>query len=364
MKIFVTSAYQYWGDFLPTDLRDPACTRQVGGGETAMVSIARELAARGHQVTVFYDVRRPGTYEGVEYLPTALYPNLVCMRDHDVLVSWDAPMAFRYSDRARAHILAFQLNDSQVGVFGHAVDKYFHPSKWHADRFTQLYGELDKRRMRWTLTNGLDLRRYTDQLATTAKVDGQIIYSSSPDRGLHHLLRMWPTIREAVPTATLEIYYDLDKWLNLTFDLEQQGYQLHTADRAHYINDVRKAGLEGVTWHGGVGQWQLANAQLHAHMMVYPCDPVQPTEGFSMTCLEALAAGCHLITSTADALPELWSSMPDTTLLPLPVEDGVWVDAIVRVLGAPHAQARVPEDYTWAALAEVWEKELEQCLSN
>jgi len=364
MKITFTSGYGYWGQFLPTDLRDPNSKAMIGGGETAMISMARELAARGHHVTVFHDVARPGTYEDVDYLPTKLYPDLVTALGCDVLVSWDSSLALRYADRAKVHVMAFQLNDAHIGVFDHAVDLYFHPSNWHAERFHQLYPEIDTKKQRARFTNAVDLMRYTQGVV---REPHRVIYSSSPDRGLHHLLRMWPTIVEAVPDATLHVFYDTAKWLATTFDLEAKGYPMHTADRAHLIDAAQKAPTPSIVWHGGVGQWQLAREQLASGLMVYPCDPVQPTEGFSMSCLEGVAAGCTLITSTADALPELWASAPDAQLLPLPVDDGVWSEAIIRELLANNTKdfsVQHPLEYTWPALATFWETEFANVLRS
>ena len=45
---------------------------------------------------------------------------------------------------------------------------------------------------------------------------GRVIWCSSADRGLHWLLSQWPKIKEAVPYASLKVFYhfnygDLDK---------------------------------------------------------------------------------------------------------------------------------------------------------
>lgn len=362
MKIFFTSGYSYWGKFLPTDLRDPFCTTQVGGGETAMINVARELAARGHDVTVFYDVARPGTYDKVTYLPTKLFTELACSMDHDVLVSWDSNLALRYADRALLHILAFQLNDAAIGALHYAVDRYFHPSAWHAERFRELYPEISQKKQRFQITNGLDPYRYVQQVD---RIPHRVIYSSSPDRGLHHLLAAWPSILAAVPDATLEVFYNIDKWMKTTLDLEAQGYMMFTADRAHAIQAAQVMGLPGVTYHGGVGQWRLAREQLASEVMVYPCDPVQPTEGFSMSCLEGISAGCKVITTNADALGELWSKAPNTTILPLPVDRGVLAEAVVvQLLAPPTAGPMVPDDYTWSAIAARWDLEMAEALKE
>jgi len=368
MKFFVASSYGYWGSFKPTDLRDPTATVQIGGGETAMVNIARELAALGHDVTVFYNTARPGKYEGVNYVDAALFEHFACQIEHDVLVSWDLPHAFKTADRAKLHVLCFQLNDAQVGVFEHSIDLYFHPSNWHAARFAEIYPELSKNKMRAGLTNGVDVIRYAQDVE---RDPFRVVYSSSPDRGLHHLLRIWPRIVEQVPQANLHVYYDMNKWLQLCDDLAAKGLYVNTYERAMQVRSemshIAQNGIEkSVTYHGGIGQWQLAREQLKASIMCYPCDPVQPTEGFSMSCLEGITAGCTLITSNADALPEMWTDAPDATLLPLPVDDGVWVDAICKALiqAREPRVAKLPEHFLWRSIATRWEQEIAECLAT
>ena len=77
-----------------------------------------------------------------------------------------------------------------------------------------------------------------------------------------------------------------------------------------------------------------------------------------MTCLEAITAGCKLIVSNADALPELWSDAPGVTMLPLPIDDGVWIDAIVNALNSEPGVPITNLDYTWSSIAKRWESEL------
>lgn len=360
MRILVISAYGYWGDFLPTDLDHG--DRQVGGGETAMIQVSRHLADLGHEVIVFYDVAEFGSYYGVDYLPVALYPNLVCTLDHDVLVAWDAPHALRFRDRAKAHVLAFQLNDAQIGVMDYAVDLYFHPSKWHAERFLGLYPEMVRSKVRPYMTNGVDPNRYVGEVK---REPHRVIYSSSPDRGLHHLLHFWPRVREQVTDAELHVYYDMDKWLGIEGEMAARGQISFSAERAAAVRQVREDGIGGVTFHGGVGQGQLAEEQLKSALMVYPCDPLFPTEGFSMTCLEAITAGCRLVTSDADALKELWADAPGVTILPLPVDDDVWVSTIVKNLESSGTQpVKLGLPHLWRSVAKRWEQELTSCLNT
>ena len=79
-----------------------------------------------------------------------------------------------------------------------------------------------------------------------------------------------------------------------------------------------------------------------------------------MTVLEGIAAGCDTVISNADAFPELWSGAPGVTMLPLPVDDNLWVETIASKLGTPvEADYRFRQDFSWAAVAAQWQQEIE-----
>jgi glycosyltransferase involved in cell wall biosynthesis len=257
---------------------------------------------------------------------------MVTTIDHDALISWDFPHAFRYADRAKVHILAFQLNHTEIGVFDHVIDRYWHPSRWHASRFAELWPAINPKKQSAVMTNGVDLSRYTSQVGSVLRDAGKVIYSSSPDRGLHHLLRIWPAVVDAVPTARLDVYYEIEKWLAMDAEIKHMNWYQPTGSRADLIRAAYSDPPVGVRFLGGVGQTELARAQLDATVLCYPCDPVAPTEGFSMTVLEGLTAGCQVITTPVDALGELWGGMRGCTILPLPIHDETWADNIVMAL--------------------------------
>lgn len=82
-----------------------------------------------------------------------------------------------------------------------------------------------------------------------------------------------------------------------------------------------------------------------------------------MTCLEAVTAGCSLITTDADALLELWADAPGVTILPLPFKPKLWVSTIVKeLLSEKDRKPTRPLQYSWATVAQQWEEEFKECL--
>jgi glycosyltransferase involved in cell wall biosynthesis len=372
MRIFVYGgAYSYWGDFNPSDIDDPDCQRMIGGGETALINTSRELAALGHDVVAFYNIGKPGSYDGVDYLPVNLWDALSHSMVHDVAVSWDQPFALRQNIKATIRGCAFQLNHVHIATIDELIDFYFSPSHWHANRFsTELAPESTQEHWHGRMTNGVDMRRYRKN--GRGRDPYRVIHSSSPDRGLHHLLAIWKDVKGQVPEANLHLYYDYERWFAATDEaMKTYGLPIPTGDRAYLVRDYLNELLGdewGVYHHGGIGQWQLAQEQMQAGILAYPCDPIHPTEGFSMTCLEALAAGCELVTTDADALDELWA--PSATILPLPVISDGWADVLVQKLRNPPTEPEresfrnYARKFTWKKLGKRWERFFENCLGE
>ena len=137
-----------------------------------------------------------------------------------------------------------------------------------------------------------------------------IAYASSPDRGLHHLLEMWPDIRRRAPGTELRVYYRIGPWLDDIL-LEKSQHGSKHWKRADAINKAFAAlgtnGENGLFVVGQLTTSKMAAELCRTEVLAYPCDPVKFTEGFSVTVLDACAAGCMPIISGIDAFPELWT---------------------------------------------------------
>lgn len=350
-------SYGYWGQLDPDRLSDREAGGQLGGGETACLRTAMALAARGHEVFLGANVPRIRTAGGVVLVPAMQFVPAIQVVGADVAVSWDEPMLFRFNLNARLQVLAFQLNDTQVEVLDYVIDKYFHPSGWHARRFAEKYGLPESKQVP-CMTNATDLQGL--QVDDPPERGRRVLWASSPDRGLHHLLALWPEVQKQYPDAELHICYDMDRWITTVVQAASQGMELVTSERAMLIREQLSSLLGRdnfrVTYHGGLSKPRLRDFLLSSAIVAYPCDPVAPTEGYSMTILDSWAAGCQVLTTDADALPELWGDKEGITILPLPVREDIWTEAIINRLedGTPPGPRDIPKEYSWDSLVDKW----------
>lgn len=89
-------------------------------------------------------------------------------------------------------------------------------------------------------------------------------YFSSYDRGLIHLLKMWPDIKKEVPDATLDICYG---WV-----LFEKGYA-NNPERMSWMERMKELmKQDGITEHGRVGQDKLQEIRRECGIWAYPTD--------------------------------------------------------------------------------------------
>ena len=90
----------------------------------------------------------------------------------------------------------------------------------------------------------------------------RLFWGSSYDRGLEHILKMWPSILEKFPEATLEVCYGWDLF-----------------DRAFHNNPERQAwkqkiedlmNQKGITHHGRLSKIELKNVRSNCDIWAYP----------------------------------------------------------------------------------------------
>ena len=213
----------------------------IGGSESSIISIARELVKIGFEVSIFNDCisddTNPGTYDGVVYYPvTALG-----LQDYqfDIIISqrttipftpihlYDQvkqppprdfdPELFRQLQRpSQLKILwmqdTFIWGDHLVEplMTHHYIDEIFLISDWHISYVTNTFAhgprrnfEIFKKRVFHTRNA---INRYIDWVDVKAKDPNLFVYNASVTKGMEPLLRrIWPKIRAAQPKAKLKI---------------------------------------------------------------------------------------------------------------------------------------------------------------
>lgn len=339
MRVIIdASHYGSWG---PLDPRDPE-GQPTGGSERGMIELALGLSAKGHEVIVSTPVAQPGLHHGVLWLPPEAAHGWSC----DVLVLHG--MADSTAERYQAGRVVAMANWCDLVP---EADAYVVWSQIHADALHHWHGVPRER------LHVIPMGVHLDAFPPTRKVKGRVVYCSSPDRGLHHLLHIWPEVRKQVPHAELRIGYAVKRWC------EQVKWK-------HYIDgDVAWQILEGLKQPGVVLLDALPHREMvrelcQAEVFAYPCDPIDlagtVVETFCLAALEAAAARCALVLSDCEAVGELHA--PHGECLPLPVYDGVWVEAIVKALTddkhrkALQRKARAhAEAYPWSRMVAAWE---------
>jgi glycosyltransferase involved in cell wall biosynthesis len=110
-----------------------------------------------------------------------------------------------------------------------------------------------------------------------------MLWTSSYDRGIEHLLNMWPDIKKAVPDATLNVFYG--------WKLFENFYRTNP-ERMAWMRKINKLMEQpGITHHGRVIQAEVE--KWHKKCGIWP----YPTHFYEINCISAIKA-------------QLWGSVP------------------------------------------------------
>jgi len=263
----------------------------IGGSETAVIWMAKLLGEAGWHVDVY---NQPGmymgTYAGVGYWPFQWYD---ANTQPELLVGWRQNGALLADYNVGGLVKWLYCHDLHMGDLltperAAFYDRVMGVSQWHSDYMQLLYPFLNNLK---PTRNGLDLSRFwADPLKEMVRNPYKVVFSSSPDRGMVELLKMWPLVVRVVPHAQLHLYYgwdNIDKYPQMQ-QFKQQAVALMER-------------TPNVTWHGRVNQDELAKEFLGAGVWAYPTAFLEVS---CITAMEAMAAGLAILTSDCGALPE------------------------------------------------------------
>lgn len=270
------------------DWGDPSTISGIGGSEEAVIYLSRELVDIGYDVHVFNSCGDfEGEYNGVHYHP---FYNFNRKDEFNIIVSWRANI-FK-SVNIKANKKYVWLHDvPQEGQFTieelTTFDKIIVLSEYHKSLFPSFIPQ-DKF---FLSSNGINWPDF--HLNGTVRNPYRMIYASSYDRGLQHLLTNWDKIKAEIPQAELHIFYGWD-----TYDkMAQAGYR----DWRFKEKMVGLMHQDGIFEHGRVGHKELNKEFQKSSVWVYPS---HFEEISCITGMKAQANGCVPITTDYAALKE------------------------------------------------------------
>ncbi|MGH7126686.1 MAG: glycosyltransferase family 4 protein [Stellaceae bacterium] len=342
----------------------------LGGSQSAAIYLARELVARGHAVTLFNNTTRPGVYSGIDCpgMAGSIVPDQINGFDAAVVMNSATGRRFRaagvkvplalWSQHATDQPAVKPLADEEER---RAWDRFFLVSQWQADSYAAQFGMRPERIT--VLRNAvsppfLALARQRPPFFRTG-APPVLAYTSTPFRGLVVLLTAFPAIRAAIPDCRLRVYSSMGV------------YQVRdAADDYRILYDLARA-LPGAEYVGSLPQTALAPALAEADILAYP-NTFAETSCISV--MEAMAAGCLVVSSKLGALPETTAGFGILTdavsdVVAMAREFSKALANVVRMArerpdafeeGLRRQQTYARSAYSWATRAQEWEQALEQ----
>lgn len=302
----------------------------LGGSESAVILMARELSQIGFNVTVFnncnIDHARPGVYDLVTYRPLT---DLVNNHDFDIVISSRTIIPFtdpndypklndnrsvpfmtmnlydRILSKAKMRVLwmhdTFCLGDNLIEELAVAnrITDIFTLSDFHLTYVANCHH--GRRRNFEVLKNKLFITRngvriYHTEVDIAAKDKNLFVYNASVTKGMIPLIKMiWPHIKRHIPEAKLKV---IGGYYRFSTSSEPDQQEKDWRDMA---NDPQLA-AQDIEFTGVISQKEIADILVKANFMLYPA---AFPETFGISTLESLCYNTPLVTCRFGALEEI-----------------------------------------------------------
>jgi len=338
--------------------------RALGGSESAVVFMARELARRGHHVQVFCPCERPGEYDRVAYRDLTDFAAFVDSGSCDVFICCRHLRGLTAPLRAKLNIVwnhdvLVKPVARQLMSLMYKIDRVFVLSEFHKGTFQHHLGVPEDRYL--VTRNGVDLALIDETVEGVERDPNRLLYTSRPERGLDVLLTMWPELKRRRPELKLAIaHYD------------NPGADAQMAD---YLDTLKRTAehLPDVTLLGALSKRDLYREIAASSLVVYPA--VFP-EVSCISALEAAACGTPMVASRYAALKETVADGETGLLVPGdPHSEEYQSEFAAAVAGLLADEARLAEmrhaarrrvkaRYQWREIAAEWEALFDELPGN
>jgi FkbM family methyltransferase len=302
----------------------------LGGSESAVTLMAKELSQIGFEVTVFnncdMDHAKPGIYDTVTYCPLSA---LAQDYEFDIVISSRTVIPFtdpkdyaklndnrsnrfaamnlydRILSKAKMRVLwmhdTFCLGDNLIEdlTVNNRITDIFTLSDWHTTYIANC--NHGRRRNFEVLKNKLFITRngvrlYHDEVDIAAKNKNLFVYNASVTKGMIPLVKMiWPHVKRHIPEARLKViggYYRFST--NAEPDQQEKDWRVMAADPELAKLDIEFTGV--------ISQREIADILAQANFMLYPA---AFPETYGISSMESLCYNTPIITCRFGALEEI-----------------------------------------------------------
>ena len=337
------------------DWADPSVTKGIGGSEEAVIYLSRELAKLGWKVTVY---NQCGALSGdfangmIKYRPYYEFNP----RDHfNTLITWRSTALLNLEVDAKKTYLWLHDKPTEEHVPTEVLPKLtkvIFISEWQRSQVPHVPDDKVL-----ISANGLNMVDIVNADGEERKPH-RMIWSSSYDRGIEHLLERWGKIREAIPDAELVICYG---WENFLKGRSHDGNAMAWKAMVDKLMEQ-----DGIIHLGRINQKKLAKEFAQASIWPYFCCFWETS---CITAMRAQASGTFPITTDYAALGETvqrgmkFEGITDFMVFPEALADEM-VEEVINQLKEP-----VTDDYrtemkdwarskfAWSNIASQWDSE-------
>lgn len=335
--IFYTDRTQFTGDALES--------YGLGGSESAIINLSRELIKLNHNVHVYCNTKEDHISHKVIYHPLETYNSI--KPKCDIFISCRSAYALAKEEINAEKILYWCQDDLQEGAVEHLCCNSYIANRIDCLVSVSNYAKnnllkevlIPKEKIK-VIRNGFNPNFINN---TQERIKNRFVYTSTPYRGLDVLLEIWPSIRKQIPNAELFLFTGMSL------------YSPGSNDNQNFLYNRAKR-KEGIILAEPICQRDLLKFLSTCSIMLYPNHYV---EASCMAVIESLACGVPVITSNLGALPELIQSGYNGELIDghsrHPDYQKEFINNIkINNNNIKNAIESV-KDYTWSNRAKEWE---------
>ena len=283
-----------------------AFERPLGGSQSALCYLTAALARRGHKLFVFNNTTTPGRFLDVRCfdLRSATADFLEGLRLDAIVVlnapasaaqiregMTDVPQLILWSQQAADQPAVACLSDGSVRE---SHDAFVFVSQWQLAQYTQQFRVLPEKCHVFCNAIAPSFERLFspgERILAAKSRPPVLAYTSTPFRGLELLLDVFPNIRDAIPGVTLKVFSGMQVYHVAPQEDQHEFGQFYDACRR----------IEGIEYLGSISQPELAGQLRDITMLTYPNNFAETS---CIAVMEAMAAGCQIVTSQLGTLPE------------------------------------------------------------